>query len=97
MEDVPTTTISGRLRMLGHVVLFMFGCAFVLAITSGFRSQTAWDWSEVCVGFATSAIAFGLTALFVRWDGVSLDEVGAMPGEMSRFGCWSDFRSAYAL
>ncbi|HEX3601151.1 MAG TPA: CPBP family intramembrane glutamic endopeptidase [Lacipirellulaceae bacterium] len=77
--DEPTTTTSGRLRVLGHVVLFMFGCAFVLALCSGIIPKLPGMWSELCLGCATSVIAIGLTALFVRWDGVNLSDVGATP------------------
>jgi membrane protease YdiL (CAAX protease family) len=79
MEDAPTKTSTGRLRVLVHVVLFMFACAFALALMSAFVPKLPGMWSELCLGCGTSVIAFGLTALFVQWDGVTLADVGATP------------------
>src|SRR3954463_11954860 len=61
----------------------MFACAFVLVLSSALVPQLPGMWSDLCVGCATSVIAFGLTALFVRWDGVTLLDVGATPDRSS--------------
>lgn len=83
MGDAPHTAVAKHLRMLAHVILFMFGCALVLVLSSALVPKLPGMWSEVCLGVATSVIAFGLTALFVRWDGVTLDDVGAAPNRSS--------------
>jgi uncharacterized protein len=83
MGDAPTTTSNGWIRVLAHVLLFMLGCAFVLALSSGLIPKMPGLWSEVCLGVCTSVIGFGLTTLFVRWDGVTLDDVGARPNGWS--------------
>ncbi len=83
MQELPTTTEPGRLRVLAHVILLMFGCAIVLVLSSALVPKLPGMWSELCVGCATSVIAFGITALFVRWDGVTLSNVGATPDRSS--------------
>jgi membrane protease YdiL (CAAX protease family) len=83
MKDTPFNAPSGQLHVLGHVVLFMCACAFVLALCSGIISKRLGMWSEVGLGIATSVIAFGLSAFFVRWDGVTLADVGATPDRRS--------------
>jgi membrane protease YdiL (CAAX protease family) len=80
MNDVVIENPSHRFRVLGRVVLFMFGCAFVLAAAVPFIPKLPGLWSELCLGGITSLAAFGLTVLFVRWDGVRLEDIGAAPG-----------------
>jgi membrane protease YdiL (CAAX protease family) len=83
MRNASNINKVGHLRMLAHVLLFMFCCAFALALASGFTPKQHGMGSELWVGVATSAIAFGLTALFVRWDGATLDDVGVAPDRRS--------------
>ena len=68
---------------IARVLLFMFGCAFALAFIGPFIPKLPAMWSEVCLGTATSLAAFGLTLLFVRWNGVRLADVGAAPSRQS--------------
>lgn len=56
----------------------MFACAVALAIISGRFPKAIENRDVFWLGMATSVVAFGLTALFVRWDSVSLADVGAL-------------------
>jgi len=66
-----------RWLALGRVVLFMVGCAFILAAASPIGSKLPGKWPEVATGTLASLGAFGLTVLFVRWAKLSLADVGA--------------------
>ena len=70
------------LRIL-RVVLFMVGCAVILAFIAPFARRFPGKESELFLGVATSVATFAITALFVRWDHVRLADVGAMPGPKS--------------
>lgn len=60
-----------------RVVLFMVSCANVLAAIAPMTPKLPSQWSQVALGAATSLAAFGLTALFARWDRIQLKDVGA--------------------
>jgi len=62
---------------LGRVVLFVIGCAVALAAASPIGSKLAGKWPELVTGTLASLGAFGLTVLFVRWEKLSLADVGA--------------------
>jgi uncharacterized protein len=72
-----------RWRTLGRTVLFMFGCAVALAVASPHMPGPPGARQELALGIATTILAFALTVLFVRWDGVGLGDVGALPGPRS--------------
>jgi membrane protease YdiL (CAAX protease family) len=83
MSDNAAEKEPGLLRVLGRVVLFMFGCALALAVASGFVPKLSGMWSELWLGSVTSVVAFGLTTIFVGWDGIRLGDVGAAPNQWS--------------
>ena len=62
---------------LGRVVLFMVSCAVILAVASPIGSKFPNQWSELIIGTLGSLGAFILTVLFVRWEKLSLADVGA--------------------
>ena len=66
-----------------RVVLFMVGCAAILAFVAPFARQFPGKESEVFLGVTTSVATFALTALFVRWEHLRLADVGAMPDAKS--------------
>jgi hypothetical protein len=74
-----TGNATGRLRVVSRVVLFLFFCPFVLAVASPLVPKLPGMWSEFCLGTVASLAAFGLTILFVRWDGLQLNDIGASP------------------
>src|SRR5438128_3696240 len=61
---------------LSRVVLFMVGCAVILAAASPIGSKLHGKWQEVVTGTLASLGAFGLTVLFVRWEKLRLADVG---------------------
>src|ERR1700687_272511 len=69
-----------RWRAAGRVVLFIFGCAVVLAATAPFASKLQGKWPEFVIGTVASIGTFALTMLFVRWERLRLEDVGAAPG-----------------
>src|SRR6476469_4583706 len=72
-----TENASGRIRVVGRVVLFMFSCAIVVAVASPHIPKLPGMWSEFCLGTVASLAAFGLTILFLLWERLRLNDVGA--------------------
>jgi membrane protease YdiL (CAAX protease family) len=70
-------------RSLGRVLLFLLSCAAILAITASLPPPRSGRTQELFIGSIASLGAFALTVLFVRWEGLRLDDVGAMPGRKS--------------
>ena len=78
-----SSTIPRWLRTLGRVLLFCLSCAAVLIASSSLTQWIAGPWSSVSLAVIASLGAFALTVLFVRWEGLQLKDVGAMPGRQS--------------
>jgi membrane protease YdiL (CAAX protease family) len=68
---------TSRWLALGRAVLFMVGCAVLLAIASPIGAKFSGKWQEIVTGTLGSLGAFGLTILFVRWERLSRSDVGA--------------------
>jgi hypothetical protein len=78
MHNTTTRGTAKRLRLLARVILFMMGCAVALAVVSGQFPKQPGSREVLSLGVATSFVAFALTVIFVRWEGESLANVGAM-------------------
>jgi hypothetical protein len=72
-----------RWRSLGRVFLFIIGCAIILAVITPLAPKRSGLMPEVFIGAIASLGAFGLTILFVRWEGLRLNVVGASPDRRS--------------
>lgn len=66
-----------RFYVLGRVALFMVACAVILAAVSPIAAKMPGKWPELLTGVLSSLGAIALTLLFVRWERLSLDDVGA--------------------
>lgn len=77
MQNTHATRVSNKLWTILRVVLFMIACAVTLAIASTQFPKHLESRDALWLGVATSVVAFGLTAIFVRWDGETLADVGA--------------------
>lgn len=66
-------------QTLGRVLLFLCCCAFVLVLASALPFPRAGLAQTLAIGATTSVGSFALTVLFVRWDGLRIRDVGAMP------------------
>jgi len=64
------TGLKLRGIVLSRVVLFMIGCAVILAATSPIGSKLPGKFPEIVTGTLASLGAFGLTVLFVRLFGL---------------------------
>jgi membrane protease YdiL (CAAX protease family) len=78
-----TTHTASPWRSLGRVLLFLVACAIVLAITASTPPARSGPAQDLFIGSVASLGAFVLTVLIVRWDGLRLNDVGAMPGRKS--------------
>jgi len=69
---------------IGRSALFCISCAIILATASGLIKSTVprLQILPLSLLFAT-AMAYLLTLLFTRWEGLSLEAVGVMPGHLS--------------
>ena len=76
-----------RWRLLGRVLLFFVSCAFVLAATAPLAHKLPGPKGNLVLGSVAAFGAFALTLLFVRWEGLPLQSVGAAPrrGSLLRF------------
>jgi membrane protease YdiL (CAAX protease family) len=72
-----------RWRVLCRVALFLIGCAVILAVASPLTQKLPGRWPLVFLGTLTSLGTFALTVFFVRWEGISLKDVGAALGRRS--------------
>lgn len=79
LNSTASENTSLRWRLLGRVVLFILGCAFVLAATAPLTRALPGLWPDLVLGTVASLGAFGLTVLFVRWERLHLEDVGAAP------------------
>lgn len=76
--------------VIARVILFMLACAVCLAAAAPLVKDISSPWKELVLGAMLSALAFVLTALFVKWDrrplASGLEEVGAWAqrGERTR-------------
>jgi membrane protease YdiL (CAAX protease family) len=67
---------------LARVLLFFIACTVLLAATAPFDRRTGLP-PGIVTGVVTSLGTFILTVVFVRWDGLRLEDVGAAIGKRS--------------
>jgi hypothetical protein len=64
-----------RMKGVLHSLLFLLLCPLVLILTTAFVKTTSFT-STIKVGIITCALTYGLTLLFLRWDGWKLRDAG---------------------
>lgn len=74
-------------------MLFILSCAFLLAATSPITQRIPGLWGNLALGSVASLGAFALTVIFVRWEGIPLESVGAA---LAR-GSWRRFASGFLI
>jgi CAAX protease family protein len=72
-----------RWPIVVKALLFILSCSISSAVAAPFSRGLSVRWPEFFVGMIGSLWALGLTLVFVRWDGVRLDDVGAKPDRVS--------------
>jgi membrane protease YdiL (CAAX protease family) len=90
-KRMPTTLSSNSKRLSVkkpwvtgiRVLLFCILCAIALIIASGLMKPFAGVWSQVIVGSISAIAAVVLTKLFVRWEGITMRDVGIVPHRKS--------------
>lgn len=70
-------------RSVGRVLLFLAACTLVLVMTASLAFVRSSPWQELMIGSIAGLGSLVLTALFVRWDGLRLGDVGARPNANS--------------
>ncbi|MDP4252141.1 MAG: type II CAAX endopeptidase family protein [Bacteroidota bacterium] len=68
---------------LVRVLLFCLGSAIILAIVSRLTQGFPKAWADHLSIIVAIILTFGLTLLFLRWEGLSLRDVGLMTGSQS--------------
>jgi membrane protease YdiL (CAAX protease family) len=77
MENKPS-----HWKPFGRVLLFFIACTILLAATAPFDRRVGLP-PGIVTGVVTSLGTFILTVVFVRWDGLRLEDVGAAIGKKS--------------
>jgi membrane protease YdiL (CAAX protease family) len=68
---------------LGRVLLFCLSCAILLAASSGFTKGLQTIWAQVISVAIAGVGAFLLTIIFVRWERLTLRDIGVLPGRQT--------------
>ena len=68
-----------RLRIVARVLLFVIGCALILALVGPMVPKLPGMRSEIVLGTIATLWALVLTFVFVWWEGLSLEEVAVVP------------------
>lgn len=63
--------------LVGRVMVFVFACAFMLAVLNPVMSRFSGTQKSLAVGTIAAVGVFVLTILFTRWDSLQLAAVGA--------------------
>src|SRR5438552_358947 len=71
------------MAVVGRVALFIISCAVLVAVAAPFGTKLPGHWPEVLIGTIAALGALALTALFVRWEKLRMDDVGAAPDARS--------------
>ncbi len=71
------------LYTLIRVLLFCIGCAAMLAIISALFKQYKDQWAQLLPLFIAIMGTWALTALFIRWNRLSWQAIGVLPGRYS--------------
>jgi membrane protease YdiL (CAAX protease family) len=66
-----------------RVVLFCLLCAISLAIFSGFVKGWNNKWNQHLLLIVTIVVIYGLTIVFVKWEGLQLKDVGVVSNKMT--------------
>lgn len=72
MTSKTTTTL--------RALLFLILCPLILIFAAPLAKRVSPSVGLLLVGLVASAFTFAVTVFFVRWDGISLCDVGAAPG-----------------
>ena len=76
---------AGWLSTFVRVLLFCLGSAILLATVSRLTQGFPKAWADHLTIIVATILTFGLTLLFLRWEGLSLGDVGLIPGSQSIF------------
>lgn len=74
----PRTT-TDRFRAFGRSTLFLICCAGMLAVAAPLVLRAPAPWSNFVLGSTTSFGVLALSVLFVKWDGIRLEDIGIAP------------------
>ena len=86
-----------RWRTAARVALFMFLCALILAIAAPYVPRLFHSGGDLAIGLVAAIGTFAITAVFVRWEGLSLADVGAASGWRSPLKAATGFAIGLAL
>jgi membrane protease YdiL (CAAX protease family) len=75
--------MTNRSLTIIRVLVFCLLCAIALAIISGLVKNLHTEWNQHLLLIVTIAITYGLTILFVKWEKLSLKDVGVVAGNRS--------------
>jgi membrane protease YdiL (CAAX protease family) len=71
------------MAVVGRVALFLVACAVMVAVAAPFGTKLPGQWPEVVIGTIAALGALLLTALFIRWEKLRMEDVGAAPDARS--------------
>ena len=77
----PIPMIINKWKTLGRALLFCLCCAITVAAASRLTHNLQGQWSMLVTGLVACGLTAILTLIFVRWEGISLADVGVVPGK----------------
>src|SRR5262245_40203660 len=77
MDDGNRRHWMRQFRLVGEVLSFVVSCALLLIVANPLMSRLAGKQKGLAIATATMLGAFALTIVFTRFDGWSLEKVGA--------------------
>jgi membrane protease YdiL (CAAX protease family) len=73
--------VISKWKTLARVLLFCLFCAISVAIASRLTHSLQGQWPMLLTGLIACGLTAVLTLIFVRWEGLTLADVGVIPGK----------------
>jgi uncharacterized protein len=73
--------IINKWKTLARVLLFCLCCAISVGVASRLTHNLHGQWSMLITGLIACGLTAVFTLIFVRWEGLTLSDVGVVPGK----------------
>ncbi|MFI5163196.1 MAG: CPBP family intramembrane glutamic endopeptidase [Sphingobacteriales bacterium] len=83
--------VINKWKTLGRALLFCLLCAIAVAVASRLTHNLQGQWSILLTGLIACCLTAAFTLIFVKWEGVSLADVGVVPGKKTAWHILAGF------